>query len=109
MQLVKQFGETCWNRISKLLKKSEIKCHKRYLELSGKTDVAQANWSLEEDQLLTAVVTEVGAKRWTRIAINFPGRIGKQCRERWHHHLCPGVEKRKWTLNEDMLIIKLYM
>ena len=109
MLLVKQFGESSWNRISKLLKKSEIKCHKRYHELSGKNDLAQASWTLEEDNLLRSIVTAVGPKRWTKIAMNFPGRIGKQCRERWHHHICPGVVKRKWTLQEDLLIIKLFM
>ena len=39
----------------------------------------------------------------------FPGRIGKQCRERWHHHLNPQVIKRKWTAQEDMTIIELYL
>ena len=40
--------------------------------------------------------------------MSLPGRIGKQCRERWHHHLAPDVVKKKWTLEEDLLIIKLY-
>ena len=37
MQLVSHLGEGSYNRISKLLKKSEVKCSKRYLELSGRT------------------------------------------------------------------------
>ena len=64
---------------------------------------------MEEDKALTAVVDQWGAKGWTKIAVNFPGRIGKQCRERWHNHLCPNIVKRKWTLQEDLLIVKLYM
>ena len=35
--MVKKYGENSWNRISKLLGKSEIKCHKRYLELTGRS------------------------------------------------------------------------
>ncbi|RYY81178.1 hypothetical protein EON63_15980, partial [archaeon] len=25
------------------------------------------------------------------------GRIGKQCRERWHNHLNPDINKAPWT------------
>ena len=30
------------------------------------------------------------------IADLFPGRTGKQCRERWHNHLNPGIKKGDW-------------
>lgn len=109
LRLVKELGETSWSRISKLLGKSEIKCHKRYLELTNQSHLANAPWSKEEDELITQIVTKNGARDWTGIAMSLPGRIGKQCRERWHHHLSPDVIKRKWTLDEDLLIIKLYM
>lgn len=33
------------------------------------------------------------------------GRIGKQCRERWHNHLHPGIKKDPWTTEEDRLIL----
>ncbi len=26
-----------------------------------------------------------------------PNRAGKQCRERWHNHLCPNVVKSDWS------------
>ena len=70
--------------------------------------MANAPWSAEEDEILTMIVTKNGAKDWTGVAKALIGRIGKQCRERWHHHLSPDVIKRKWTLDEDMLIIKLF-
>ena len=70
--------------------------------------MANAPWSAEEDEILTRIVTKNGAKDWTGVAKALIGRIGKQCRERWHHHLSPDVIKRKWTLDEDMLIIKLF-
>ena len=75
--LVREFGESSWNRISKLLLKSEIKCHKRYLELSNRSDMATANWSKEEDEYLMKTVKAKGAKNWTKIAKALPGRIGK--------------------------------
>lgn len=70
--------------------------------------MATASWSKEEDEQLTRIVLKFGAKDWTKIAKSFPGRIGKQCRERWHHHLNPDVIKKKWTIEEDLLIVKLF-
>ena len=33
--------------------------------------------------------------------------MGKQCRERWHNHVCPTVSKEEWTDAEDQLIMEL--
>ena len=67
-----------------------------------------APWSKAEDELLRQIVLADGAKNWTKVAAQLPGRIGKQCRERWHHHLNPEVVKMKWTQEEDMLIVCLF-
>ncbi|XP_019092165.1 PREDICTED: pentatricopeptide repeat-containing protein At3g09040, mitochondrial-like [Camelina sativa] len=32
-----------------------------------------------------------GPAKWSVIAQSLPGRIGKQCRERWHNHLNPDI------------------
>lgn len=77
MELVKQFGESSWNRVSKIMHKSEIKCHKRFLVLSDRQEMASASWSKEEDAKLTSLVLSNGAKDWTKIANKLPGRIGK--------------------------------
>jgi len=77
LSLVNRFGESSWNRISKELGKSEIKCHKRYLELSGRSDMVGAPWSKAEDELLRDIVMAEGAKNWTKVAGELPGRIGK--------------------------------
>lgn len=37
-----------------------------------------------------------------------PGRIGKQCRERWHNHLNPDIKRGKWTPEEDEIIIRAH-
>jgi len=63
-------------------------------------------WTKEEDQKLAENVNQFGAKNWSYIAQALPGRIGKQCRERWHNHLNPDIKKNKWTLEEDQAIIK---
>lgn len=77
MKLVQAYGESSWSRISKLIGKSEIKCHKRFLELSDRSHMVSAPWSKAEDDFLRAIVLRDGAKNWTRIAKNLAGRIGK--------------------------------
>jgi len=62
-------------------------------------------WSQQEDEKLAENVHKFGAKNWSYIAQALPGRIGKQCRERWHNHLNPDIKKNKWTQQEDDAII----
>ena len=39
-----------------------------------------------------------------RYAVWDAGRIGKQCRERWHNHLNPDIKKEEWTDKEEWLL-----
>jgi len=39
------------------------------------------------------VLTQV---KWSQVAEQLPGRIGKQCRERWFNHLDKGIVKADW-------------
>lgn len=50
-------------------------------------------------------MNKYGPKKWTVIAKHLDGRIGKQCRERWHNHLNPHIIKTAWTNEEEELII----
>ena len=36
------------------------------------------------------------------------GRVGKQCRERWHNHLNPSITKSAFSQDEDRLLIQLH-
>lgn len=54
------------------------------------------------------LVQKYGAKRWSVIAKHLKGRIGKQCRERWHNHLNPEVKKTSWTEEEDRIIYQAH-
>lgn len=51
------------------------------------------------------MVMKYGAKNWSAIARHLPGRIGKQCRERWHNHLNPDIKKERWNDTEDSIIV----
>ena len=63
----------------------------------------QGPWTPEEDAKVKALVKELGPKKWSIIASNLPGRIGKQCRERWHNHLNPLIRKDSWSPAEGTL------
>jgi hypothetical protein len=43
--------------------------------------------------------------QWSEIAERIPGRIGKQCRERWFNHLDPTIKKGGWSEEEDRILI----
>ena len=62
-------------------------------------------WTQEEDEKLIDMVEKLGPKNWSQIAKALPGRIGKQCRERWHNHLNPNIRRERWTEEEDTIII----
>lgn len=65
-------------------------------------------WSTEEDRKVVELVAQYGPKKWTLIATHLEGRIGKQCRERWHNHLNPEIVKTKWTDEEERTIIQAH-
>ncbi len=68
-------------------------------------DLVKGPWTQEEDEKLIDMVEKLGPKNWSQIAKALPGRIGKQCRERWHNHLNPNIRRERWTEDEDTIII----
>lgn len=77
--------------------------------------VLKGSWKPEEDHSLLLVVDEQGPKNWTAVADEFnsrrgypphSGRTGKQCRERWIHHLRPDIKRGVWSEGEDKLIVE---
>lgn len=57
---------------------------------------------------MVELVRKYGPKKWTVISRHLNGRIGKQCRERWHNHLNPAIKKTAWTDEEDNIIIQAH-
>ena len=47
-------------------------------------------------------------QRWTAIAEHLPGRMGKQCRERWHNHLNPRIKKINWSREEEWILFLMH-
>lgn len=65
-------------------------------------------WTQDEDETIKQLVAQLGAKQWSKIAQHLPGRIGKQCRERWFNHLDPEIKREGWTGEEDARLIELH-
>ncbi|PKI79188.1 hypothetical protein CRG98_000480 [Punica granatum] len=70
-----------------------------------KSCMVKGQWNPEEDRLLIELVERYGEKKWSQIAQKLKGRVGKQCRERWHNHLRPDIRKDMWSEEEDMILI----
>lgn len=63
-------------------------------------------WTPQEDEKLLGLVAAHGPRDWSTIAAHIEGRLGKQCRERWHNHLSPAVKKEGFTAEEDRMIVE---
>jgi hypothetical protein len=97
-----------WKSISSYLAgKSEVQCLHRWNKVLN-PELVKGPWTEQEDKQVMELVAKHGAKRWSVIAAELPGRIGKQCRERWHNHLNPDINKAAWTEEEDRLILEAH-
>ena len=79
------------------------------MDASTILEIIKGAWSGEEDEIVMSLVKKLGPKHWSIIASYLPGRIGKQCRERWHNHLNPEIKHQSWTVEEDIQIISAHM
>ena len=61
-------------------------------------------WTADEDRIIAACVDD-GITKWSEIADRVPGRVGKQCRERWFNHLDPSLKQGGWTEGEDAILV----
>lgn len=67
----------------------------------------KGSWTKEEDETLRLKVQEFGRK-WAHIAKYLPGRVGKQCRERYVNHLDPSLKKGEWSEEEERILIEAH-
>lgn len=71
-------------------------------------NLVKGSWTRQEDETIVRFVQQYGTKNWTKLASLLPGRIGKQCRERWRNHLDPEINRNPWTTEEDRLLLQLH-
>lgn len=102
---VKEFGGKNWKKIASRLKgRSDVQCLHRWQKVL-RPGLIKGPWTPEEDATVVRLVKVHGTKKWSLIARQLNGRLGKQCRERWYNHLDPSINKGEWTQEEDKMLV----
>ncbi|XP_041990156.1 transcription factor MYB3R-1-like [Salvia splendens] len=105
---VQRFKGKNWKKIAECFKdRTDVQCLHRWQKVLN-PELVKGPWSKEEDEVITELVNKYGPKKWSTIANHLPGRIGKQCRERWHNHLNPNINKEAWTQDEELTLIRAH-
>lgn len=104
--LCHNFGNKQWKTISKYLPgRTNMQCSSRYKRI--KPGIRKGAWTKKEDKQLIDLVSTHGTK-WSKINKFMTSRSGKQIRERYLNILQPGINKNKFSLEEDKIIIQKY-
>lgn len=103
---VKSVGPHDWKRIAEQHLaghgRSDVQCLHRWQKVL-RAGLVKGAFTEEEDKIIIECMRE-GGLTWMQIAERIPGRIGKQCRERWTNHLDPNLKKGGWTHEEDTIL-----
>ncbi|XP_054883011.1 v-myb avian myeloblastosis viral oncogene homolog-like 2b [Poeciliopsis prolifica] len=106
--LVHSLGSSDWKHIASFIPNhTEQQCQHRWFKVLD-PELVKGPWTKEEDEKVIELVNLYGNKQWAMVAKHLKGRLGKQCRERWHNHLNPNVKKSSWTAEEDLIIYKAH-
>ncbi|KAH7935443.1 hypothetical protein HPB52_007592 [Rhipicephalus sanguineus] len=105
---VQALGTNDWVAVARCFPdRSDVQCQQRWHKVVN-PELVKGSWSKEEDDKVVQLVQKYGPKKWTLIAKHLKGRIGKQCRERWHNHLNPAIKKSAWTEEEERTILEYH-
>jgi len=111
IEFVHKYNYKHWKKVAEAFSnpvRTDTQCLHRWQKVLNPS-LHKGPWTEEEDSKVREMVTKYGAKKWSLIAEQLPGRIGKQARERWHNHLDPDINKRAWSLEEDRMILKAHL
>lgn len=84
--------------------KSAKECHERWIRYL-KPGVRKGQWTDQEDAIVIEAVTtsnEQPFTRWSDLAQQLPGRVGKQIRDRWVNHLNPNINHLPFSREDDL-------
>ncbi|KAG8040728.1 hypothetical protein GUJ93_ZPchr0337g7076 [Zizania palustris] len=97
-----------WKKIAEFFPdRTEVQCLHRWQKVLN-PELIKGPWTQEEDEIIINMVEKHGPTKWSVIAKSLNGRIGKQCRERWHNHLNPQIRKEAWTVEEEGVIARAH-
>nr|XP_043630469.1 transcription factor MYB3R-3-like [Erigeron canadensis] len=103
IELVKKHNAKNWKRIAESIPgRTTRQCFSRWKKVLN-PDIIKGIWTKEEDDHIVKLVEAHGCLKWSLIAKYLPGRIGNQCRERWHNRLNPAIKKAAWSKDEELI------
>jgi hypothetical protein len=89
--VVEKYGKECWVAVATLVPagRTSEQCRRRLVRnLDPANEKNVGKWTPEEDAKLTEAVQKPG-NNWITVATLVPGRMHKQCRQRWVLNLDP--------------------
>jgi len=105
---VEAIGPKNWRRISTEFlqgKRSGVQCIHRW-QYALRPGLVKGPWTKDEDKIIIDCM-KLGVTKWSKIAERIPGRIGRQCRNRWFNYLDPRIKKGAWSEEEDKILFEL--
>jgi hypothetical protein len=107
LKKTKEFNYKNWKEVASFLPgRSDIQCSARYKRI--RPGIIKGTWTAEEDNNLLNLLKTFG-KNWSLISKYMPSRSGKQIRDRFLNTLDPGINRNKFTKEEDMRIVEFYL
>ncbi|KAH0791149.1 Myb-like DNA-binding domain containing protein [Histomonas meleagridis] len=106
ISLVENTRDPIWEKISLRFPNKTIQQVSDRWNKVLNPELIKGSWSPDEDQKIIKWVEENGPKNWSILATQLPGRLGKQCRERWINSLDPDLLRKPWTEEEDKILIE---
>ena len=95
-----------WKEIaSNFHNKTPLQCFSRYKRI--RPGIYKGTWKKEEDNLILSLIEKYGTS-WSKISKIVKTRNGKQIRDRYMNVLAPNINKKKFSNEEDFLLIQLY-
>jgi hypothetical protein len=108
LQIAKDGGPINWKQSeTRFIGKTSQQIFERWTKVLD-PGLHKGSWTPQEDEVVITFVQTYGCKSWTKLAKLLPGRIGKQCRERWLNHLNPTISRGPWKPDEDELLMQLH-
>ena len=93
-QLVEKYGAKSWHMVAAQVgpQYTAVQCMCRWKNVLC-PDVRKGPWTIEEDKIVRDCVlaASIDKVKWREVANLLPGRLGKQCRERWYNQLDPNI------------------
>jgi Myb-like DNA-binding domain len=107
--IVDKNGARNWKVVAEELgnARTDVQCLHRWNKVL-RPGLHKGPWTDLEDRIVRESVEEngIGKVKWSVVASSLPGRIGKQCRERWFNHLDPSIKRSAWTAEEDTVVFE---